>query len=113
MSKNREKLRGNCELSRPRPNLNDYCSIFGIYTVEVLVGAPKDLDAASQVCTAQYFVWYFSLASLVLPFIAPARRVRLSSAVQRPGAFEMPVLSALNELKEYQMRVVRHHIPIW
>ncbi len=29
-----------------------------------------------QVVTAQYFVWYFSLAPLALPFFPPRRRVR-------------------------------------
>ena len=36
----------------------------------------RPLHTASQVVTAQYFVWYFSLAPLALPFFPPGRRVR-------------------------------------
>jgi Mannosyltransferase (PIG-M) len=33
-----------------------------------------------QVCTAQYFVWFLSLAPLVLPFCSDPRKVRLHKA---------------------------------
>ena len=85
-----------CTMPDPLNHLTSHCREWQLWQQLCHVHAscvPEHACMVPQVCTAQYFVWYFSLASLVLPFIPPSRWVRScrrSNLVPTPGDSERP-----------------------